>query len=196
MKNKQAIAETEEPFLCDDCQKLGYCRNAYRKILQNRSDTKAATDQEIRNWVPVNVAYKNGTEKQRKILRAAHDIFHQGDYANAKEQYQEIINARGVIEEAVIGLAVSLYFLFQFEEAAAVAERLNVKVFSFEKRFLAACENRYEANKLSMALMTKSESEQDQDPIAVKDEVIQSELIVFHKEVAWKRLETYQVVQY
>gem|GEM_PF-2315037 len=159
------LRNQDDPFLCNECRALGYCKQQGRiseseKVdlmdfiskqigdfdnVSTETDQKIATDKEIRSWVPVIAYNKNGSIQIVKRIRSAHDLFHQGEYEKAKDLYQEMLESRANEVEILVGLAASLYFLNKFEEAMAIAERITGYFNEFTQYFIASCIKRQKA---------------------------------------------------
>lgn len=131
----------DDSFLCSDCRNLGYCK---KRIESNSSKVEfLVTDNEISHWVPVNARKLNGSNHFYTNLQKAHDLFHQGEFETASYLYRGLLSTRSECSEVYIGLAASLYFLFQFEEAAAIADKLTLSTYDFAYKFATTCEKRY-----------------------------------------------------
>ena len=126
--------QVSDPFLCSDCQQLGYCRK-YGKNSSNYSTTQSLraysnkppsfSEREISNWVPIRAASIYTGIAFRKRLQAAHDLFHEDEFEQASYMYQDMLASRKDCDELIIGLAASLFFLGKYEEAAGVIARLH-----------------------------------------------------------------------
>jgi tetratricopeptide (TPR) repeat protein len=140
------------PFLCDDCQPLGYCiknREAaiesllpkYYKVLSDPNpDYDYMKDADIVNLVPVKAMVKDYYTPSGKKLQQAHDLFHQNEYEQASYLYRDLLTQRADYDEAAIGLAACYYFMKQYEEAAAIVTGFSR--FSIDNKiaqFLEAC---------------------------------------------------------
>lgn len=126
--------QVSDPFLCSDCQQLGYCRK-YVKNSSKYSTTQSLRDysnkppsfseRDISNWVPIRAASIYTGISFRKRLQDAHDLFHEEEFEQASYMYQDMLASREDCDELIIGLAASLFFLGKYEEAAGVITRLH-----------------------------------------------------------------------
>jgi hypothetical protein len=143
-----------DPFLCSDCQQLGYCRKSREGIIQDllpkhyeilsksNPEHHYFKDIDISNLVPVKTMVKDFMTTAGKKLQEAHDLFHQNEYEQASYLYRDLLTQRADFYEAAIGLSACYYFMKQYEEAASVASGVNH--FAFGKvlpQFLDACAN-------------------------------------------------------
>lgn len=147
----------DDPFLCSDCRTLGYCKRRIESASE-RVDF-LVTDKEISHWVPVNARKVNGSSHFYKNLQRAHDSFHQGEFETASYLYRDLLSTRSESREVLIGLAASLFFQSQFDEAAAIADKLTVFELDFAYKFATTCERRSEVMKHVGVTDEKSESE-------------------------------------
>ena len=144
---------TNNPFLCNDCQKLGYCRKSreaaiaemlpkyYEVHSKPNPEYHYMKDTDIANMVPIKTMVRDSHTNTGKKLQQAHDLFHQDVYEQASYIYRDLLTQRADYEEAGIGLAACYYFMKAYEEAAATAS--GVDSVSFRKSipaFLNACE--------------------------------------------------------
>jgi len=140
------------PFLCDECQQLGYCRQnresavesllpKYYKFLSlPNPDRHLLEDVEIMNIVPVKTMVKDHNTVSGKKLQQAHDLFHQHEFEQASYLYRDLLMQRADYTEATVGLAASYYFLKQYEEASSIASTLSDYSFEYKlSDFLDAC---------------------------------------------------------
>ncbi len=111
----QKIEIMEDPFLCAECQKLGYCKDARRKS-ERRSAEVPLDDLAITDLVPLTIRDEKGKFSQEH-LRAAYDAFHQRDYETAELHFRAVLEVNVRSLNANIGLAVTCYFLKKYEEA-------------------------------------------------------------------------------
>jgi len=119
---KKEESDDDNPFLCNDCKKLGYCRLAaeeHRKKAEAERLTKAIyrmEDAEIRNLVPLN--RKDITSLYtRQHLETADLAFHQEDYETAILHYQAVLEGCPSQNTTHVFLAVCFYFMKDFESA-------------------------------------------------------------------------------
>ena len=119
---KKDEPDEDNPFLCNDCKKLGYCRLAaeeHRMKGEAERLTKAMfrmEDADIRNLVPLN---RKGITSAyiREHLETADLAFHQEDYETAILHYQAVLEGCPSQNTTHIFLAVSFYFMRDFESA-------------------------------------------------------------------------------
>ena len=143
---------TKDPFLCDDCQQLGYCRKnresaidellpQYFELLSEPNNNyHYMKDIDIINLVPVKTIVKDYYTTAGRKLQQAHDLFHQSEYEQASYLYRDLQMQRADYHEAAIGLAASYFFMNLYEEATTVAAGINH--YAFDKilpDFLDAC---------------------------------------------------------
>jgi hypothetical protein len=149
------------PFLCDKCQKHGYCMEKFYKREDNNKlvpkninqsnnresfkliDKTPITDREISNIVNVRTDIKEANTKFGKKLQHAHALFHQDEFEQASYIYRDILETRNDVTEAWRGLCASLYFMGNYEEAvsACINKSSNLES-SFVDRFNKECENK------------------------------------------------------
>jgi len=132
-------AQISDPFLCSDCQQLGYCRKYGKgnKYLSNIGISKpqstyeafsrppSLTEVMVSNWVPIQASAEYAGSPFRKHVQEAHDLFHEDEFEQASYMYQDMLASRKDCDELIIGLAASLFFLGKYEEAVGVIARLH-----------------------------------------------------------------------
>ena len=173
LKMKPYSNTINDPFLCSDCQHLGYCRKSREGVIQDllpkhyeilsksNPEHHYFKDIDISNLVPVKTMVKDYMTTAGKKLQLAHDLFHQDEYEQASYLYRDLLTQRGDYQEAAIGLSACYYFMKQYEEAASVASGVNH--FSFGKilpQFLDACANASEQSVTAEIKQTKKETVQ------------------------------------
>jgi len=143
-KKKKQIPE-DKPVLCDACREIGYCLIRFNekrgKVLPVGREI---TEKDITRMVPLKTALSMNTPMGKK-LQQAHDLFHQDEFEQSSYLYHDMFATRNDCSEVRAGLAAALFFLKQYEEAAAL-------VFSFdrygisdtEKAMLELCTKRME----------------------------------------------------
>jgi len=144
---------TNNPFLCNRCQQLGYCRKSreaaiaemlprhYKVLSELNPEYHFMKVNEINNLVPIKTMVRDSNTAAGKKLQQAHDLFHQEEYEQANYLYRDLLTQRADYQEASVGLAASYFYMKQYEEAAAVAS--GIDDFDFNKhlsKFLDACE--------------------------------------------------------
>jgi len=153
-----------DPFLCDKCQKHGYCIEKYyqkpystelvpfktstiNSELELRIDINIPiTESEVSNIVNIRTDIKEARAPIGKKLQQAHDFFHQDEFEQASYIYLDILETRNDITEAWKGLCASFYFLGKYEEAVATCMKINFEYgSSFVNRFIKGCDERMEA---------------------------------------------------
>jgi hypothetical protein len=145
--------EINNPFLCNVCQKLGYCRKSregviaemlpryYEVLSELNPEYHYMNASDISQIVPIKTMVRDSKTVAGKKLQQAHDLFHQGEYEQASFLYRDLLTQRADYQEAAVGLAASYFFMKQYEEAATIASGIND--FDFNKhlsKFLDACE--------------------------------------------------------
>ena len=160
IKLSEVIEESdlEDPFLCSDCQKHGYCIAKFHKhhatnelIPISNFDPKSGsiksddqtliTDGEISKIVNLRTDIQEATTKLGKKLQQAHDLFHQDEFEQANYMYLDIIETRTDITEAWRGICASFYFMGKYDEAVAACLNPNTHLeSSFVNRFIKGCE--------------------------------------------------------
>jgi len=153
-------SDSEDPFLCSQCQKHGYCIAKFYKhpatnelipipniesnILSIKIDDQTPiTEREISNIVNVRTDIKEATTRFGKKLQHAHDLFHQDEYEQASYVYLDIIETRTDITEAWRGVCASFYFLGKYDEAVSTSLNPNARLeSSFLNRFVKGCEGK------------------------------------------------------
>jgi hypothetical protein len=141
-----------DPFLCSDCQQLGYCRKSREGVIQDLLPKHYEglskpnpvhhfmKNIDITNRVPVKTMVKDYMTAAGRKLQMAHDLFHQNEYEQASYLYRDLLTQRGDFHEAAIGLSACYYFMKQYEEAASIA--LSINHYSFDRyvsQFLDTC---------------------------------------------------------
>ena len=76
----------------------------------------------LKHLVPYKAYQRTSPSHQ---LQKAHDLFHQDQYIEAVELYQELLLTRTDLEEAKAGLAISYFILENYEMAEATVAQLN-----------------------------------------------------------------------
>jgi len=150
--------DSEDPFLCSNCQQHGYCIAKFYKhpatnelilIPNNESNVRVIklddltpiTEREISNMVNIRTDIKEATTNFGKKLQQAHDLFHQDEFEQASYIYLDIIETRTDIAEAWRGICASFYFLGKYDESVAVCLNHNNHLDStFVNRFVKGCE--------------------------------------------------------
>ena len=154
-----------DPFLCDKCQKNGYCIEKFYKhpeinelipipnsesigrSLIKLKDIAPITDREISNLVNVKTDIKEAATKFGKKLQKAHDLFHQDEFEQASYMYLDIIETRNDITEAWRGLCASFYFMGKFEDAVSACMKINSYIGnSIVDRFIKGCDEKVKSN--------------------------------------------------
>jgi hypothetical protein len=154
------IEDIEDPFLCPQCQKHGYCIERFYKEpktnelirlpkMESKSPQTKLESQtpistmEISNIVNVRTDIQEASSNLGKKLQQAHDLFHQDEFEQASYIYLDIIETRNDITEAWRGICASFYFLAKYDEAVAVCvhPKTNLKS-TFVDGFLKACEEK------------------------------------------------------
>jgi hypothetical protein len=111
--------QISDPFLCSDCQQLGYCRkyrldNNYSKqrgiLRKNGKKLPSLSESEVSNWVPIQASARYAGTRFRKRLQDAHDLFHEDEFEQASYMYQDMLASRKDCDELIIGLAASFFF--------------------------------------------------------------------------------------
>jgi hypothetical protein len=153
---------TNNPFLCNDCQQLGYCRKSreaaiaemlpkyYEFLSKPNPEYHYMKDTDIANLVPIKTMVRDSHTNTGKKLQQAHDLFHQDEYEQASYLYRDLLTQRADYQEAAIGLAASYYFMKQYEESAAIGSGINHIEFNKNlTRFLDACARKVSDSKIS-----------------------------------------------
>lgn len=148
----------DDPFVCPECRKVGFCINRAKRRNQFIADFPVLEVRNIVNHVPVKTSIREAATNFGKKLQQAHDLFHQDEYEQASYLYADMITSRKDCNEIIIGLAASLYFLNKIEEAATII--LNLPEWHdnrFRDKFIALCESKTisENEKLMSTEITK-----------------------------------------
>jgi hypothetical protein len=145
VKNKKKQLSEDKADLCNACREIGYCLIRFNekrgKFLPVGPEI---TEKDITRMVPLKTALSMNTPMGKK-LQQAHDLFHQDEFEQSSYLYHDMFATRNDCSEVRAGLAAALFFLKQYEEAAAL-------VFSFdrygisdtEKAMLELCTKRME----------------------------------------------------
>ena len=157
-KNVPVELMEDAAFLCSNCKTLGFCRRRAQDLRHDyrRSNPQAAplppiapslgfkgsvafSEREIKFWVPLKT--QQAPAIGGKMLQKAHDLFHEEEYEQASYVYRDLLQTRNDYQEALLGLAASLYFLGKYEEATVMAMRLSAQEQTgAAERFLKSCE--------------------------------------------------------
>ena len=98
-------------------------------------------DNEICKWVPFRYIAQDSNTATGIKLSKAHDLFHQDEFVQALEIYNDLLETRNDLQEAWIGLAVCLYMLKNYEEAVSASAHLREWSYSkFLELFTTQCE--------------------------------------------------------
>jgi tetratricopeptide (TPR) repeat protein len=76
----------------------------------------------LKNYVPLKVEHHSHTPSTE--LQAAHDLFHQDKYEDAKFKYTELLQSRNDFQEAWLGLTISNFILGDFDAAYIASSKL------------------------------------------------------------------------
>ena len=164
------IEDLEDPFLCQECQKLGYCRLAAenRKKKEQAAERNKAefvmADQDIRNLVPLNSRDARG-KYSGEHLQVAYEAFHQEDYETAILHFMAVLESGIQRQAAELGLAVSHYFMKNHETALDFALRYEAGATYLDSKkedFIVHCGNCLK-KKQAEALEKKKQHEKEAD---------------------------------
>lgn len=103
--------------LCLHCKPLGRCLASFSQLLS----TKVYLPQDYLDMVPlhvVNVGAMRCSNAGKQHLQLAYDAFHQQDYETAMLQFHIVLEESGTVEEALIGLAISYFYLGNYDNAS------------------------------------------------------------------------------
>ena len=78
----------------------------------------------LKNYVPLKVEHQSSTPSPE--LQAAHDLFHQDKYEEAKFKYSDLLQTRNDLQEAWLGLTISNFILGDYEGAYIASSKLLV----------------------------------------------------------------------
>lgn len=130
---------SEDPFLCPECSKFGYCIRRAQNNISERIE-KHFGEQEVRNKVPIKSVSRDAFGKFGKKLQQAHDLFHQGEFEHASYLYLDMLESRNDCDEVKIGLAACLFFLEKYEEAFGISNKLSGVMYdTFKNSFTNLC---------------------------------------------------------
>lgn len=102
-------------FFCKDCIKLGYCKtDPPGQIKSSRSDYPLGR---IDSYIPQKTSEEQLTEEKKSILQQAYDSFHQKDYETTIAILNNLLEEDTNCPEIQLTLAVSNYYLSNFEES-------------------------------------------------------------------------------
>ena len=87
-----------------------------------KNDKEPFEVKRLKHLVPFKAYQRTAPSPQ---LQKAHDLFHNDQYAEAVELYNELLVTRNDLEEAKVGLAISYFILEKYEQAESEAARLN-----------------------------------------------------------------------
>lgn len=125
IKNKKKQLSEPREVLCEACREIGYCLIRFNeergKVLPVGREI---TEKDIARMVPLKTALSIHTATGMK-LQQAHDLFHQDEFEQSSYLYRDMFSTRNDCEEVRAGLAAALFFLKQYEEAAALAVSFN-----------------------------------------------------------------------
>ena len=168
--------DSEDPFLCSNCQKHGYCiAKFYKHPATNElvpipstesnirgiklDDQSPISEREISNIVNVRTDIKEASTQFGKKLQQAHDLFHQDEFEQASYMYLDIIETRTDVTEAWRGICASFYFLAKYDEAVAACLNANTHLeISFVSRFVKGCEGKLGESGIKLSVLEKTNS--------------------------------------
>jgi hypothetical protein len=133
----------DDPFVCPECRKAGYCIERAKKKNQLYVEISEMEDTGILKFVPVKTTIKDASTRFGKKLQKAHDLFHQEEYEQASYMYADMLESRNECHEVIIGLAGSLFFLKKYEAAVSVILKLDYWYENgFQNKFIRLCETK------------------------------------------------------
>jgi hypothetical protein len=103
--------------LCLHCKPHGRCLASFSQL----APTKLYLPQDYLDMVPlhvVNAGMVRCSKAGKQHLQLAYDAFHQQDYETAMLQFHIVLEESGTVEEALIGLAISYFYLGNYENAS------------------------------------------------------------------------------
>ena len=105
------------------------------------SETTTSIDYgKLKNYVPLKVEHQSHTPSIE--LQAAHDLFHQDEFEEAKNKYTELLQTRNDFQEAWLGLTICNFILGDYESAYIASSKL----FVFKYRDLINYLEKYKQN--------------------------------------------------
>jgi len=152
--------------LCDKCKQYGYCLSEYENrvtvIENNKSASRITfrkkrqlTEKEFSERVPLRTTFRDRSTKFGTKLQQAHDLFHQDEFEQASYMYRDMLETRNDCDEILIGLAASLYFMKQYEEAASIGIKMSNSIINdFTNSFIRLCELKIKENKNRAIIVT------------------------------------------
>ncbi len=145
-------------FVCDSCNEKGYCTRKEKIYFEEISKSKVVytiSDKEISNMVLLNIPKDNRFYSAyiRKYLQIAIDAFHQDDYETAIINSNVVLAQKNNCNEALFCLAVSYYFLADYEQAIDYAHRISSSEYRLNEdkicAFIDKCKNTLYKNKMA-----------------------------------------------
>ena len=191
MENIHSSMKTSYPVLkkdlCSDCKKLGYCRlygspnTATKTTIKKPNEvppiivqTKPKpfvywetiiTENHIANWVPIRARVTGKLSSSGKKIQQAHELFHQHEFEHASYIYRDLLEGRNDYHDAWLGLAVSFFFMQQYEEATVAMQHLDGTIYDDNvNSFLTLCSKKAEELALAQqqaALLQQQQLEED-----------------------------------
>lgn len=148
----------KDPFLCDECQQLGYCKKGKIKYeFDNTTQISVAIIEELFNTLPLKTTLKYSQSYLARSMQSSHDALRETDYETAFLYYKTITSDGYYHWEAFLGLALCSFYRGEYLEAIRYAERIEIEPYSgwedalasFTELCLYKSEQRIVANSLS-----------------------------------------------
>lgn len=174
LKTNNNLPDLEDPFLCTECQKLGYCRRfrEEREKTEEAAERKRASfvmeDAAIRNLVPLDAKNVKG-KYSRQHLVVAYEAIHQKDFETAILHLMAVLESGEERDAAQLALAVSHYFLKNYAKALEHASQYEERYYSRSNKmqdFIVHCAN--SLKKQQAEAQQKQEQEEKEAEQAVK----------------------------
>ncbi|MEO7446293.1 MAG: hypothetical protein ABIU55_12405 [Ferruginibacter sp.] len=121
-----------DPFICDECKELGYCRKAKAFISESleKDAFTARVNLEIANQLdsvlPIQTTLK-ANNKLAKTMQQAHDLLRHQDIESAYLLYRAITSDLYYHWEAFLGLSLCCFYTKEYEQAAYFASQIQTQ---------------------------------------------------------------------
>lgn len=136
MITKTEIDNLPDPFICDECKALGYCKmaRAFTARYTNKDRFIPGVNFEIVKQLdrilPLRTTLKSNN-KLAKPMQQAHDLLRQQDFESAYLLYRAISSDLYYHWEAYLGLSLCCFYAEEYEEAAYFVNQID----SYDARY-------------------------------------------------------------
>ena len=126
------ISNIEDPFLCKDCQKGGYCKKAkahVETILDEESFSLSVNEdiaRQLDNILPLK-SRENFGSRNAQHLQQAHELLRLQDFESALTLYKDLIHDNYYHWELFLGISLCWFYTEKYDEAASYADQIRVE---------------------------------------------------------------------